>query len=145
MSVYSLTVWRLWVWGIYLRLMPKFKMSVCRMSGIFRARCLCAESSCAEWLRSVCVSPGFLNFLTLITDRHRSQTDISNLGIKQTHLSHSTYGDPGQRHRGQKIPSQKGYHWSQTFCIETFQISGIKHTDMYHIHNRQTIIKYTDI
>ena len=111
MSLYSTTVWRLWVCGIYLRLMPKFEMSVCRMSEIFCDRCLCAESPYAEWLRSVCVSPGFLNFLTLITNRHRSQTDISNLGIKQTHLSHSTYGDPGQRHRGQKIPSQKGYRY----------------------------------
>ena len=34
MSVYSLTVWRLWVCSISACLMPKFEMSVCRMSVI---------------------------------------------------------------------------------------------------------------
>ena len=74
MSVYSTTVWRLWVRGISLCLMPKFEMSVCRMSvinvclgndcvalissfdGIFCSRCLCAGSLYAEWLSSGCVS-----------------------------------------------------------------------------------------
>ena len=76
MSVYTTTVWRLWVCGISVCLMPKFKMSVCDLclsvinaclgndcvalissfDGIFCARCLCAGSLYAEWLSSGGVS-----------------------------------------------------------------------------------------
>ena len=50
-----------------LSLMPKFEMSVCRMFAIN----VCLENDCVAlisflwWLRSVCVSPGFLRWMNV--------------------------------------------------------------------------------
>ena len=83
LHVHSMTGWRFWVCSISVCLMPKFEMSVCRMSVInvclgndcealisflwwdlLSAMPLCGISVC-EWLSSVCVSPGFLSWMNV--------------------------------------------------------------------------------
>ena len=83
LHVHSMTGWRFWVCSISVCLMPKFEMSVCRMSVInvclgndcealisflwwdlLSAMPLCGISVC-EWLSSVCVSPGFLRWMNV--------------------------------------------------------------------------------